>query len=123
MAETPPPIDPSDEPQEPVGPYVEGRITDLAIEFIRTRPTDRPFFLMYHHKAPHRPWVPDDRHRAMFEQRWIPEPATLWDTYATRSEALRENEQRVGADLTRRDLKLEPPADLDDAARRAWLST
>ena len=42
------------------GRYVTDVITDLAIDFIRTRPTDRPFFLMVHHKAPHRPWIPDE---------------------------------------------------------------
>jgi arylsulfatase A-like enzyme len=105
------------------GRYVTDVITDLAIDFIRTRPADKPFFLMCHHKAPHRPWVPDEPHRQTFAGRWIPEPPTLWDTYATRSDALRENRQRVAADLLRRDLKLEPPAGLDAAARAAWLVT
>jgi arylsulfatase A-like enzyme len=104
------------------GRYVSDVITDLAIDFLRTRPTGKPFFLMCHHKAPHRPWVPDEPRRRMFAGRWIPEPPTLWDTYATRTDALRENAQRVFADLTRRDLKLEPPAGLDTAARTAWLA-
>ena len=59
---------------------------------------------MVHHKAPHRPWVPDEPHRKLFDERWIAEPPTLWDTYATRSDALRENKQRVAADLNRRDV-------------------
>ena len=42
--------------------------------------------------------------------------------YATRTDALRENQQRVGADLTRRHLKLEPPPDLEGAARTKWLA-
>jgi arylsulfatase A-like enzyme len=104
------------------GRYVTDVITDLAIDFIKARPTDKPFFLMCHHNAPHRPWVPNEPHRRMFAGRWIPEPPTLWDTYATRTDALRENRQRVSADLLRRDLKLEPPAGLDAAARTAWLA-
>ncbi|HZM52011.1 MAG TPA: sulfatase/phosphatase domain-containing protein, partial [Vicinamibacteria bacterium] len=72
-------------------------------------------------KAPHRPWEPDASHRAQFANRWIPEPETLWDSYATRTDALRENQQRVADDLTRRDLKLEPPADLAGAERTQWL--
>ena len=83
------------------GRYATDLITDLAIDFIRARPADRPFFLMVHHKAPHRAWEPDERHRAMFADRWIPEPVTLWDSYATRTDAIHENEQRVFADLTR----------------------
>lgn len=105
------------------GRYATDVITDLGIDFIRERPRDRPFFLMLHHKAPHRNWDPDERHREMFAGRVIPEPPTLWDSYETRSDALRENRQRVADDLTRRDLKLEPPPGLGDAERSAWLST
>ena len=103
------------------GRYVSDVITDLGIEFIRTRPRNKPFFLMLHHKAPHRPWEPDDVHHHQFSERWIPEPPTLWDTYATRTDALHENEQRVARDLTRRDLKLRPPAGLTTAESTAWL--
>jgi arylsulfatase A-like enzyme len=104
------------------GRYVTDVITDLGIEFIRGRPKDRPFFLMLHHKAPHREWTPDEKHRRLFESRVIPEPPTLWDDYATRTDALRENEQRVADDMTRRDLKLVPPAGLAGPERNAWLS-
>src|SRR4051794_28001654 len=44
------------------GRYVTDVITDLAAAFIEGRPRDKPFFLMMHHKAPHRSWVPDDAH-------------------------------------------------------------
>jgi arylsulfatase A-like enzyme len=104
------------------GRYVTDVITDLGIDFIRERPKDRPFFLMLHHKAPHREWTPDEKHRRMFESRTIPEAKTLWDDYATRTDALRENRQRVADDLTRRDLKLEPPPGLVGQDRDAWLA-
>ena len=98
--------------------------TRLGIEFLETRPKDKPFFLMLHHKAPHRGWEPDPRNKALFKDRVIPEPATLWDDYATRPAALPENQQTVAKDLTRRDLKLEPPADLAPGpARQQWLNT
>ncbi len=104
------------------GRYVTDVITDLAIDFLEHRPPDRPFFLMVHEKAPHRPWTPDEAHRAQFAGRTIPEPPTFRDSYATRTDALRENQQRVAEDLTRRDLKLEPPPALGDAERRDWLA-
>jgi arylsulfatase A-like enzyme len=104
------------------GRYVTDVITDLGIHFIRERPRDRPFFLMLHHKAPHREWTPDERHRRAFAGRTIPEPGTLWDDYATRTDALHENRQRVADDLTRRDLKLTPPPALEGKERAAWLS-
>ena len=93
------------------GRYVTDVITDLGIDFIKNRPRNKPFFLMLHHKAPHRPWQPDAVQAARFKDRWIPEPETLWDSYDTRTDALRENQQRIAADLTRRDLKLQPPPD------------
>ena len=43
------------------------------------------------------------------------------DDYATRTDAIRECTQKVFYDLTRRDLKLEPPAGLSGAARNQWL--
>jgi arylsulfatase A-like enzyme len=104
------------------GRYVTDVVTDLAIDFLKNRPRNKPFFLMLHHKAPHRPWDPDDKHRAQFASRWIPEPETLWDSYATRSDALRENEQRVANDLTNRDLKLPPPGGLAGPALAKWMA-
>jgi arylsulfatase A-like enzyme len=105
------------------GRYVTDVITDLAIDFIKERPRGKPFFLMLHHKAPHRPWDPDSAHHAAFDDRWIPEPVTLWDTYATRTDALHENQQRIAKDLTRRDLKLTPPSGLTAEELRRWLGT
>jgi arylsulfatase A-like enzyme len=102
--------------------YATDVITDLGIAFIKNRPQDRPFFLMLHHKAPHREWTPDEKHRREFEGKTIPEPATLRDDYKTRTDALRENEQRVAFDFTRRDLKLVPPEGLSATDRDAWLA-
>lgn len=101
--------------------YASDVITDLSIEFLAKRPKDKPFLLMCHHKAPHRPWEPDAKHKAMFANREIPEPATLRDNYASRSDAIRECRQKVFEDMTRRDLKLEPPSELTGQARNRWL--
>jgi len=103
--------------------YVTDVITDLSLDFLKRRPKDRPFFLMCHHKAPHRGWEPHPTHRAAFAKRTIPEPATLRDDYATRTDALRENRQRVFDDLNRGDLKIAPPPGLDAPARARWLQT
>jgi arylsulfatase A-like enzyme len=97
--------------------------TDLGIEFLETRPKDKPFFLMLHQKAPHRAWEPDERNKARFQNAVIPEPETLFDDYATRPTALPINEQTVARDLTRRDLKLEPPADLKGPALAQWYNS
>ena len=96
--------------------------TNLGIEWLKTRPKDKPFFLMLHHKAPHRSWEPDERNKALFKNRVIPEPETFWDDYATRPAALPFNQQTVAKDLTRRDLKFDPPAGLKPKERMAWLN-
>jgi len=113
-------IDPSG--RKTIKGYASDVITDLSIDFLKQRPKNKPFFLMSHHKAPHRPWQPDPKHRAMFADKLIPEPATLRDDFAGRTDALRECEQTVFKDLTRRDLKLEPPAELKGTNRNQWLS-
>lgn len=105
------------------GRYVTEVITDLALAFVANRPRDKPFFLMMHHKAPHRPWEPTAAYAARFATDPIPEPVTFWDSYATRSDALHENQQRVADDLTNRDLKIAPPPGLAGPERATWLST
>ncbi len=102
--------------------YVTELITDMGIEFLRARPNDKPFFLMLHHKAPHRDWTPDAKNRERFRDKDFAKPATFDDNYSTRPAALPENRQTIARDLTRRDLKLVPPPELDAQARRDWLS-
>ena len=104
------------------GRYATEVITDLALEFIETRPRNQPFFLMMHHKAPHRPWEPSAAYAAQFADRRFPEPVTFWDSYATRTDAMHENRQRVADDLTNRDLKLTAPAGLAGPELTKWLA-
>ena len=104
------------------GRYATEVITDLALEFVESRPRDKPFFLMMHHKAPHRPWEPTAEQTARFAALRIPEPDTFWDSYATRTDALHENQQRVAADLTNRDLKLPPPDGLTGPDLAKWFT-
>jgi arylsulfatase A-like enzyme len=100
--------------------YCTDLITDFTIEFLDKRPKDKPFFVMCHHKAPHRPWQPDEKHRKKWEKVQVPEPATFDDDYATRSPAAREAIMRIDRDLTPTDLKEKPPAGLTGAALKKW---
>jgi arylsulfatase A-like enzyme len=100
--------------------YVTEVITDLSMSFLKDRPKDKPFFLMCHHKAPHRPWVPDEKHAKKWETVQIPEPETFNDDYATRSDAAREATMRIDRDLNKTDLKKEPPAGLTPAELKKW---
>ena len=47
--------------------YVSDIITDIAIDFLKNRPKDKPFFVMCHHKAPHRRWEPDAKHAHLYD--------------------------------------------------------
>ena len=100
--------------------YATDVITDLTIETLKNRPKDKPFFMMCHHKAPHREWTPNEKYRKMFAGKHIPEPANLRDDYQGRTSALREQQQSVFRDMTRNDLKLEPPAGMSAAEARRW---
>ncbi len=100
--------------------YVTDLITDLSIEFLKNRPKDKPFFLMCHHKAPHRPWEPDVKHAHLYDNADIPEPATFDDDFRTRSDAAREATMRIDRDLTRTDLKQDPPPELSGTALKRW---
>jgi hypothetical protein len=101
--------------------YVSDVVTDLGIRMLQERPKDRPFFMMLHHKAPHRNWEPDEKNQALFKDRVIPLPSTFSDDYQTRPGALPQNRQTVARDLKRNDLKMTPPAGLAGKELQAWL--
>jgi arylsulfatase A-like enzyme len=75
--------------------YVTDIITDLAIEWMNSREKDRPFLLMYHHKAPHREWEPADRHYSEFIDKTFDEPETLFDDYQGRGTAAKTAEMSI----------------------------
>jgi arylsulfatase A-like enzyme len=75
---------------------------------------------MCHHKAPHRPWQPDEKHAKQFENVLIPEPETLNDDYSTRSAAAKEATMRIDRNLTKTDLKFEPLQGLNETELKKW---
>ena len=77
--------------------YVTDIITDLTLQTLDKRPKDQPFCMLYHHKAPHDPWLTDDKHAHMYEDEDIPEPPNLFDDYANRAEAIKVSTQRIGS--------------------------
>lgn len=99
--------------------YVTDVITDLSLDFLERRPKDKPFFLMYHHKAPHGPWQPDARDEAEFATREFTPPANFNDDYAGRSDSARTAKMRI-ADFTKQQLKAEPPPGLTPQEAKLW---
>ncbi|WP_226582298.1 sulfatase family protein [Acuticoccus sediminis] len=92
--------------------YVTDVITDLCVDWLTARDRKRPFFLMCHHKAPHRSFSPAPRHAELFAAETISMPATFDDDYANRARAAREARMRVRVDMTYQDLGLVEPEGL-----------
>jgi Sulfatase len=89
--------------------YATDLVTDLAIGWIEARDPSRPFCVLVHHKAPHRPWLPDDEHAGLYQADQIPEPPTFGDDYRHRSAAAAQARMRVADDLRVEDLKAMVP--------------
>jgi len=103
--------------------YVTDLLTDIAIDFLENRrDRERPFLMMLHHKAPHRNWQPAPRHLTMYDETNFPEPDTLFDDYATRGDAARDQEMSVRDHLILDyDLKMgEAPERMHPEQREAW---
>ena len=76
--------------------YVTDIITNLTINWLKNeRDEDKPFFLAYLHKAPHREWLPAQRHFKEYLQKTFPEPTTLFDNYEGRGRASKEAEMNL----------------------------
>lgn len=75
---------------------------------------------MCHHKAPHRPWQPSDKHKDLYEDIEIPYPETFDDDYSNRSRAAAAAKMRIDSDLNEQDLKIPPPAGLSPEALKKW---
>lgn len=107
--------------------HVSDIITDKAIDWLdKKRDADKPFMLMVHHKAPHRRWTPAERHMEKYADVEIPEPANLYDDYATRGTAAHQQEMDIETTMTlNSDLKLGTIRDAPEsqfAARREWFA-
>jgi N-acetylglucosamine-6-sulfatase len=52
--------------------YATDLFADHAVDFLRTAPDDRPFFLYFATSAPHPPWTPPTRHAGAFSDASLP---------------------------------------------------
>jgi arylsulfatase A-like enzyme len=76
--------------------YVTDIITDMTLNWLKKeRNAEKPFFLAYLHKAPHREWLPAEKHYKEFTKRQFPEPTTLFENYEERGKAVREQEMNI----------------------------
>ena len=80
--------------------YVTDIITDLTIDWLKNkRNKEKPFLMMYLHKAPHRPWWPSPEKFKEYSKKTFPLPETLFDDYSNRSSAAKSAEMNLLNDL------------------------
>ena len=76
--------------------YVTDIITEMTLNWLKNeREEGQPFFLAYLHKAPHREWLPAQRHYQEYTKKTFPEPPTLFDDYEGRGTAAKEAEMNL----------------------------
>lgn len=68
--------------------YVTTITTDLALDWLENkRNKEKPFLLLYHQKAPHRTWMPEEKYFTLFDDREFELPDNFFDDYAGRPAA------------------------------------
>ena len=91
--------------------HTDDVIGEEALGFLRRRPADRPFALLYQFKAPHRGWEPAPRFSKAFADIEIPAPPSLLESLASRPEALRKSDMRLAdmPDFRKRGVRADLP--------------
>jgi arylsulfatase A-like enzyme len=100
--------------------YATDVTTDFALQFLKQQDRNRPWCLVYQHKAPHRPFLPPPRLAKAFEKVDIPHPPTFDDDYATRRIAAEAEDMRFDVSLEP-DYRNEIPRGLDAKAKKNWI--
>ena len=100
--------------------YCTDLIGDFTLNFLKNRDPKKPFFLMSHHKAPHRPWQPAPKYQDWLKDRDVPEPDNLFDHYEGKPRAVAKVTMKVGEDMNQNDVKQPFPKDLHGDALRQW---
>jgi arylsulfatase A-like enzyme len=99
--------------------HVTDATTDLALKFLEASPAGKPWCLLYHHKAPHRPFQPPQRFANRFRDFEIPYPETFNDDYATRKVAREAEDMRLEVSLAADYPDL--PSNLSRPEKKKWI--
>lgn len=114
--------------------YVTEIITSKSLQWLKsTGNSGKPFMLMIHHKAPHREWQPGPNELGLYFNVKFPEPSTLFDNYANRGTAEKEQDMTISRTMRiEEDLKLYKDTSkmkltglnrMNAEQRKAWNST
>ncbi|GAA5917272.1 hypothetical protein JCM6882_009270 [Rhodosporidiobolus microsporus] len=88
--------------------YATDIIANKSMDFIAKRDKSKPFFVMCHHKAPHRAWECDPKHKHLYKEP-VRLPDTFSDDYKNRAKAAAVAKMRVESDMSYQDLGLVQP--------------
>ncbi|MDD4820699.1 MAG: sulfatase [Flavobacteriales bacterium] len=103
--------------------YATNVVADLTIDYIKSLPKDKPFFVMSQHKAPHRPFQPRPDLQEKYKGRTFPLPETFWDEYEDWELSVKGNKMSIAEYFTNSDLKITPPPGLPADSLAKWLAT
>ena len=106
-----------------VNGYATDIITDMGIEWMqKKRKKEEPFFLMVHHKAPHRNWMPPIRHINTYDSVNFPLPNTYFSKHKGQV-ASQEQLQTIYEDMYEgHDLKMTIAKGSDSLRHNPWTS-
>lgn len=103
--------------------YATNLETTAALNWLdKDRDKNKPFCLMLHFKAPHRPWEPDSIYTHLFDGVEFPYPETFDDDYATRELTAGRSMAMIAKHMSREDLKQTPPAGMKGEELKKWLN-
>ena len=101
--------------------YCTNLTTNFALDWLsKGRDKSKPFALLLHYKAPHRPWEPDSSKFSLFEDIEMPYPPTFNDDYSGRELTAGKAMMRVADHMSRRDMKQVPPATIPKKELEKW---
>ncbi|NAS12420.1 sulfatase family protein [Poritiphilus flavus] len=103
--------------------YATDIITDKGLSWLKTQAdSGQPFFLMLHHKAPHRNWMPALRHANQYDSINFPLPDTYFAEHQGQ-QAAREQQQTIYEDMyAGYDLKLTEKLGSPEIGYNPWPS-
>jgi arylsulfatase A-like enzyme len=101
--------------------YVTDIITNDALDWLKNqRDPNKPFLLLVHHKAPHRPWQPALAHLMDYDGVKFPEPPTLFDDYSGRGKAEHVQDMMIAKTMNDEDLKFKEFKEMDAEQKKEW---
>ncbi|BAX79312.1 sulfatase family protein [Labilibaculum antarcticum] len=100
--------------------YATNLTSDFFLDWMKgLRKKDKPFAALLHFKAPHRPWIRDEKYKDLFDGVEMPYPSNFNDDYKGREKTAGDTWMTMDF-LNHRDSKVTPPEGLEGKALSDW---